>query len=93
MTAHFVREQIVFLPSDDHLSRYAGAAVRPDGDVTGLGRRARSALARVRETLHRRAVLRELNGMSERELSDIGLSRDELHRVFEPGFEPSRRRA
>lgn len=93
MTAHFLREQAVFLPSDDHLSRHAGAAVRPEGDVAGLGHRARSALARVREALHRRAVLRELNAMSDRELSDIGLSRDELHRVFEPGFAPSRRRA
>ena len=93
MTAHFLREQIVFLPSDDHLSRYAGAAVRPGGEATGFGRSVRSALARVRDAFQRRAVLRELNGMSERELSDIGLSRDELSRVFEPGFEPSRRRA
>lgn len=93
MTAQFVREQIVFLPSDDHLSRHTGAAVRSGGEATGFGRPVRSALARVRDAFHRRAVLRELNGMSDRELSDIGLSRDELHRVFEPGFAPSRRRA
>lgn len=90
MTAHFFREQAVFLPSDDHLSRHAGTVVRPVGDVTGPRRPVRFALTRVREALHRRAVLRELNAMSDRELSDIGLGRDELHRVFEPGFEPSR---
>lgn len=92
MTTHFLREQAVFLPSDDHLSRHVGAAVRPAWGETWIGA-ARSALARLREASRRRAVLRELNGLSDRELADIGLSRATLHRAFEPGFVPARRGA
>ena len=74
MSAHFTREQTVFLPSDDHISRRVGA-VRLDAGESWLARAARGGLARLRGTLHRRAVLRELNALSDRELADIGLAR------------------
>ena len=90
MTAHFTREQTVFLPSDDHMSRRVGA-VRPDAGDSWLARAMRGGLARLRGTLHRRAVLRELSALSDRELADIGLARGELDRVFEPDFVPAHR--
>ena len=34
----------------------------------------------------RRQVLNELRSLSDHELADIGLSRGDLHRVFEPDF-------
>jgi uncharacterized protein YjiS (DUF1127 family) len=42
--------------------------------------------ARLRDLGSRRATINELNGFSERELADIGLSRSDIHRVFDPGF-------
>lgn len=89
MTAHFTREQTVFLPSDDHMSRRVGAAVRPG--ESWFDRAVRGGMARLRGTFHRRAVLRELNALSDRELADIGLARGELDRVFESDFVPARR--
>ncbi len=38
----------------------------------------------------RRAVLDELNALSEHELADIGLSRTEVTRVFDPSFSAER---
>jgi uncharacterized protein YjiS (DUF1127 family) len=40
----------------------------------------------VAEWHQRQAVLREMQTMSDRELSDIGLSRADLARVFDPSF-------
>lgn len=93
MTVYFAREQTLFLPSDDHLSRRVGADVRLTRDGDRTGGFVRSALARLREMFRRRVVLRELSGLSDRELADIGLARAELHRVFDPAFVPSRRGA
>ncbi len=38
------------------------------------------------ELPHRRAVIDELSMLSDHELSDIGLSRSDLPRVFDPSF-------
>ena len=38
----------------------------------------------------RRAVINELQSLSDHELSDIGLSRDEVGRVFDRGFSAQR---
>jgi uncharacterized protein YjiS (DUF1127 family) len=43
-----------------------------------------------REWWHRRAVIQELSLMTDRELSDIGLSRSDLARVFDPAFAAAR---
>ena len=40
----------------------------------------------------RRAVMREMAMMTDRELSDIGLSRSDLSRVFDPTFAAERTR-
>ena len=40
--------------------------------------------------LHRRAVTNELAALTDRELADIGLSRSDLGRVFDPRFERNR---
>ena len=43
-------------------------------------------VAKIVEWQHRRAVMQEMAMMSDRELSDIGLSRSDLARVFDPTF-------
>ena len=47
-------------------------------------------IARLSATLaewrHRRVVMQELAMMSDRDLSDIGLSRSDIVRVFDPAF-------
>ena len=45
------------------------------------------------EMPRRRAVLTELSGLSDHELADIGLSRADLPRVFDPEFAQLRRSA
>lgn len=45
------------------------------------------------EMPRRRAIIDELSTMSEHELSDIGLSRADLNRVFDPNFAAERRDA
>jgi uncharacterized protein YjiS (DUF1127 family) len=46
----------------------------------------------LREWRHRRAVIQEMSLMTDRELSDIGLSRSDLARVFDPTFAATRDR-
>jgi uncharacterized protein YjiS (DUF1127 family) len=45
-----------------------------------------SALRRLADLRHRRAVLEELGRMTDHELKDIGLTRGELTQVFDPEF-------
>jgi uncharacterized protein YjiS (DUF1127 family) len=47
-------------------------------------------LANVAERQRRRAVMQEMAMMTDRELSDIGLSRTDLARVFDPTFAADR---
>lgn len=90
MTAHFARDRTLFALSD-HFSRRAEAPAPMTGWEAWIVRLVRSATTRLRDHFHRRAVLRDLNKLSDRELADLGLARAELHRVFEPGFEAVRR--
>lgn len=46
----------------------------------------RRALANMMAAFHRRAVVNELSTLTDRELSDIGLNRADLGRVFDPRF-------
>ncbi len=50
----------------------------------------RAALVFIAEYPHRRAVFDQLQGMSDRELADIGLERADLARVFDEDFALSR---
>jgi uncharacterized protein YjiS (DUF1127 family) len=49
---------------------------------------ARRLLAKFAEWRHRRTVMQEM--MTDRELSDIGLTRSDITRVFDPTFAASR---
>ena len=52
----------------------------------GFGTWVAHRLASLAEWHRRRAVMQEMAMMTDRELSDIGLSRADLNRVFEPSF-------
>ena len=57
------------------------------GRTLGWARRLLVAFA---EWQHRRAVMQEMAMMTDHELSDIGLSRSDIARVFDPAFAASR---
>ena len=84
MNAPLSKEQIALLMSENMSTRAAGIAgsVRP-----GLVSRLSDA---VNGWMGRRAVLGELRGLSDRELTDIGLVRTDLGRVFDANFARSR---
>ena len=54
--------------------------------------RKRSIFTRWREWHQRRQVAAELGLMTDRELADMGLSRTDVSRVFDPGFDADRAR-
>ena len=99
MNAPLAKEQMALLMSDSLTVRdnYAPgtdgtiAEQRPSGfrRVVALFGTAMAVLA---EMPRRRAVLDELSVLTDRELSDIGLNRAELSRVFDPAFAKTRRR-
>ena len=59
----------------------------------GIGHWLRSAAAAFTAWRRRQAVLQEMAMMTDRELADIGLSRSDLGRVFDPTFATDRARA
>jgi uncharacterized protein YjiS (DUF1127 family) len=59
----------------------------------GLFARMAAAVAWLIEMPRRRAVLEELATLTDHELADIGLSRVDLNRVFDPAFAAERQRA
>lgn len=59
-------------------------AVKPE--KSGIAALADRLLTKVAEWRHRRQVMEEMAMMTDRELADIGLSRADLSRVFDPGF-------
>ncbi len=100
MNAPLAKEQMALLMSDSLTLRdtYAPgtdrtvAEQRPSG-VHRVATLCRNAMVALIEMPRRRAVLDELAVLSDRELADIGLSRAELGRVFDPAFAKSRRSA
>ena len=91
MNAPLTREQLVRLSSDT--LAYHGQYVEGLGDPIGqpardsaFSRLVRNVAARISAYRERRAVLNELAQLSDRDLADIGLSRADLHRVFDPEF-------
>ncbi len=98
MNAPLNKEQIALLMSDS--LTYRSAVVEgTDGTVADAQpsvlqkafRTISNAIASLRTVSQRRAVLNELATLSDRELSDIGLSRSEVGRVFDPKFAEARR--
>ena len=98
MNAPLAKEQIALLMSDS--LTYRGPVVEgTDGTIAdarpaprSLAQRIGSFFSNLLAVRHRRAVLDELSGLSDRELADIGLSRNELSRVFDPQFAEARKR-
>jgi uncharacterized protein YjiS (DUF1127 family) len=67
-------------------------AVEPEVKRPGLFARLGAALRWLAEMPKRCAVLEELSMLSDHELADIGLSRADLGRVFDPAFAADRER-
>lgn len=90
MNAPLAKEQIALLMSDSLTYR---APVVEGTDDTVSDRhptildRIRSMVAWLADLPRRRAVIDELGMLTDRELADIGLSRAELGRVFDPRFQ------
>lgn len=93
MNAPLAKEQIALLMSDS-LTYRMPAVEGTDGTVaeprlTFLDR-VRAVLAGIAALPRRRAVIDELNMLTDRELADIGLSRADVSRVFDPRFQAGR---
>lgn len=93
MNAHVSKEELaLMLPAS--LSHYFRDDVdyvsQPETQGPGLLARLAGGLRWLVSVPARRAVISELSALSDHELSDIGLSRGELGRVFDPRFSTSR---
>ncbi|HEY2133563.1 MAG TPA: DUF1127 domain-containing protein [Acetobacteraceae bacterium] len=89
MNAFVPKEEIAILRPNT-LSHYfkddAMWAPAPEKKRLGLFGRVAGLLRAIAELPRRQAVMNELNMLSDHELSDIGLVRGELSRVFDSGF-------
>jgi uncharacterized protein YjiS (DUF1127 family) len=82
MTAPITKDQLAF--SLGNLS-YIDASY-DEQPTARPAARTHSVFAWLRQWRQRRQVMAELALMSDRELADIGLSRSDLSRVFDPAF-------
>jgi uncharacterized protein YjiS (DUF1127 family) len=80
MNAHFAKNHMAHL-----LPAGADAEARRDAG-SGFGRKVADALAWLVAMPRRRAVVDELRMLTDRELADIGIARNDLKRVFDPAF-------
>jgi uncharacterized protein YjiS (DUF1127 family) len=80
MNAYVSKEELALLPANriSYPEHYADAS---DQRAHRVG-----IVARVSAWLERRHAMSELANLTDRELSDIGLSRAELGSVFKPGY-------
>ena len=89
MNAHVARNNILLLSAGSvghYFEDEENYAVLPEAKGLGLFARIGMAVRWVAELPRRRAVLDELGSLSDHELADIGLTRSDLPRVFEPDF-------
>ncbi len=93
MNAPLAKEQIALLMSDTLSYRAPSVESEPSAFRPTLFARLRAAVAHLASLPRRRAVMDELSMLTDRELADIGLSRAELGRVFDPRFAQARRGA
>ena len=95
MSAPFTKDQFAFsLGNMSYIgANYEDAPAHPAQEVRqpSGGWIVRGVRA-VREWFRRQAVLHEMEMMTDRELADIGLSRGDLPRVFDPAFAADRPR-
>ena len=89
MNAYVPKEEIAILRPNT-LSHYfkddAMWAPAPEPKRPGFFGRVGALLRAIRELPRRQAVMNELSMLSDHELSDIGLVRGELSRVFDSAF-------
>ena len=81
MNAYVSKEELALLPTSriNFPQHFADAQPERRGIVG-------TVLARIAAFFERHRVMSELSSLSDRELADIGLSRAELHHVFEPAY-------
>lgn len=92
MNARVAKEEIALLMPTS-LSNYADEPRLSDAEAAnGVFAAVMHAVRWLADLPRRRAVLAELNELSEHELADIGLNRSELTRVFDPEFAAQRAR-
>jgi len=85
MNAPIDSQEIRFLLTDTDAAR-RGASIAADArrqaKPSPLLRAAQSVLAWLKTWPTRRTAMRELSGLTDRELADIGLSRHEIRQIF-----------
>jgi len=88
MTARFAKDQMSFvMPASFSAAQPARRASQP----ASFASRFAAMLQWVAEMPRRRAVIDELSALSDHELADIGLTRGDVGRVFDPAFAAQRR--
>jgi uncharacterized protein YjiS (DUF1127 family) len=89
MSARIAKEELALL-MPNALSHYFQDEPHAGPPNATQGRTILQSIAAVTSWLmelpRRRAVLNELGGLSTRELADIGLTREDLPRVFDSGY-------
>jgi uncharacterized protein YjiS (DUF1127 family) len=93
MSAPITKDQLTFALGnltyvDTTYDEAPVSVVKPHGH--GIGSWLAGRLAALSEWHRRRGVMQEMALMTDRELSDIGLSRSDLVRVFDPSFAADR---
>jgi uncharacterized protein YjiS (DUF1127 family) len=88
MTAQFAKDQMSYL-APASLSE-AGSTVFAPTEQASFADRLRAAATWASRAMQRRAVVNELSALSDHELTDIGLVRSDIPRVFDPAFVASR---
>ena len=86
MNAYVSKEELALLPTAqiNFPQHHADAQAGKSGVLSSI-------FGRVSAFVERQRVLSELGSLTDRELADIGLSRAELPRVFDPAFGTRRR--
>jgi uncharacterized protein YjiS (DUF1127 family) len=93
MNARVAKEEIALMMPTS-LSHYADEPRVTESEASnGIFAAVMNGVRWLADLPRRRAVLAELNELSDHELADIGLNRSELGRVFDPEFAAQRARS
>ncbi len=87
MNARMPKEEMALLmPASLSAQSWTSSFAAPQTEGRSLIQRLALATKWIMELPRRRALLNELSTLTDHELADIGLSRGELGRVFDPAF-------